>query len=57
VGVKGDDAPRRNAGGQQVSDPLRHDLGLAGASGGDDLHVAAPVLDGRESVAIQQGQR
>ena len=43
-----DDGFGRKVVGQKVHDALRHDLGLARARRGDDLHVAAAMADGVE---------
>ena len=48
-----DDRRRWHPVGEQVDDPLRDDLGLAGAGRGDDLQMAAAVLDGLKRGASQ----
>jgi hypothetical protein len=43
--------------GQQVHDPLGHDLGLARAGRGDDLDVAAAVAYGLQGRTVQARHR
>ena len=50
---EGDDRPRLDAVGEQGGDPLRDDLGLAGAGRRDDLQVRPAVSDRVGRLACQ----